>query len=229
MDTLEPIKKILFGTVTHVKTSENVVALTFDDGPDPLYTPRLLEILKRYEAKATFFMIGTNARQYPDIVRQVASAGHAVCNHSWDHALFSTLNVRECYHQVRRCQKAIAPYGLRIFRPPKGYQNRLSRVVLFILGFKVVMWDVSVGDYMVKEPQAMADDLALHLRPGSIIDLHDSLWDPLSPENKDRSQTLRAVEILLDKFWNHYQFVTIRDLLKCGSPQKRNWYWSGQR
>jgi hypothetical protein len=90
------------------------------------------------------------------------------------------------------------------------------------------MWNVAVGDYMVKKPESLAEDLALHLKPGSIIDLHDSLWDPITPENIDRSQTLRAVEILLKKVGSLFQFVTIQELLRCGSPQKMNWYWSGK-
>ena len=91
----------LFGTITHVKTNHHVVALTFDDGPDPRYTSRLLEILKRHEAKATFFMIGKNAQRYPHIVKQVFQAQHAIGNHSWDHPSFPLITERQRRAEIR--------------------------------------------------------------------------------------------------------------------------------
>ena len=222
------MERMLLGTITHVSTANNIAALTFDDGPDPEFTPRLLEILENYGARATFFMLGVKATQHPNILKQVANAGHAIGNHSWDHAIFTSLSMRECYRQVLKCQQALAPFGVRIFRPPKGYQNRLSRITLFSLGFKVVTWNVGVEDYFVKPPESMAADLIRQVEPGCIICLHDGLWDPRTKEAMDRSQTLRAVELMLERVGDRFQFVTIPYLLKCGSPQKMDWYMSGK-
>src|SRR6478735_7834989 len=84
---LVPIER-RFGVITHVDTTEAVVALTFDDGPHPQWTPRLLDLLDRHGAKATFFMVGEMAMRHPDLVDRVISAGHAIGNHSWNHPSF---------------------------------------------------------------------------------------------------------------------------------------------
>src|SRR5690242_18370490 len=92
---LKSIPLFVFGTITHVSTSKPAVALTFDDGPDPVFTPRLLDILQQHHAKATFFMVGQAAERHPDIVKKVAAAGHAIGNLSWDHPSFPLLTGRE--------------------------------------------------------------------------------------------------------------------------------------
>ena len=118
-------------TYKRVKTSQPVVALTFDDGPHPDFTPRVLDILSIYDARATFFMIGKRARQYPHLIKEVAEAGHSIGNHSWDHQPLIGLSRKERKGQIRACKKALYPYGEMIFRPPKGYQNHASRIDVF--------------------------------------------------------------------------------------------------
>jgi peptidoglycan/xylan/chitin deacetylase (PgdA/CDA1 family) len=104
-------------TITHVPTQEPVAALTFDDGPRPECTPRLLDLLKRDRVHATSLMLGEAAKKYPDVVRQVAG-GHAIGNRSWDHWSFPLIRWRERPAQLRACASAIAPYGgQRLFRP----------------------------------------------------------------------------------------------------------------
>lgn len=89
LDSLYKIKEIakkqLLGTITHVRTRDNVVAFSFDDGPHPESTPAILNTLKKYNARATFFMVGKSAFKYPELVLQIAKAGHAIGNHSWAH------------------------------------------------------------------------------------------------------------------------------------------------
>ena len=109
------------GTVSFVQTNERVAALTFDDGPHPDFTPRLLEILKRYDVRSTFFMVGEAAMKRPDLVRRVAEEGHTIGNHSWDHATFPLLSGRERRLQMRRCAKVLEPYGRRLFRPMRSW------------------------------------------------------------------------------------------------------------
>jgi peptidoglycan-N-acetylglucosamine deacetylase len=118
----------VIGTISHVHTRESVAALTFDDGPDPEYTPRLLAILERYRAQATFFMTGKAAQAHPELVRRVAQAGHAIGNHSWDHPSFPLISGRERRAQIRACAQALVPYGSRLFRPPYTEQNLGSRI-----------------------------------------------------------------------------------------------------
>src|SRR6266849_2574451 len=103
------VARNLIGTIAHVATRDAVAALTFDDGPHPEYTPRLLQILERHQARATFFMLGEKAHRYPELVQRVAQAGHAIGNHSWDHPVFPEISRRERRDQIRACAKAIDP------------------------------------------------------------------------------------------------------------------------
>src|SRR2546422_5376827 len=89
------------GSITHVETAEPVAALTFDDGPHAASTPQLLEILERHHARATFFMLGQFAIQYPELVQRIAQAGHAIGNHSWDHASFPFITGRQRRAPIR--------------------------------------------------------------------------------------------------------------------------------
>lgn len=131
------IKKVL-GSLTSVVTKDPLVALTFDDGPHPEYTPRVMEILARHQARATFFMVGKAAQQYPDLVRKIGEAGHAMGGHSWDHISFRQLTGRERRRQMRACQQILAPHGQLLFRPPYGDQSVASRLDAFWLGYEVV-------------------------------------------------------------------------------------------
>ena len=142
---LKVVPLLAVGTITRVSTSKPVAALTFDDGPDPVFTPRLLAVLHKHQAKATFFMVGKAAERHPDIVKEVAVAGHAIGNHSWDHPSFPLISRRERWAQVRACEKAIAPYGQRLFRPPYGDQNLLSRLEASWLGYQVITLLPCVG------------------------------------------------------------------------------------
>ena len=101
----------IVGTITGADTPERVVALTFDDGLHPKFTPDLLDILQEHGAKATFFVVGAAVRRYPHIVRRAAEAGHAIGNHSWDHPSFPFISRRERFRQVHACAGVIAASG----------------------------------------------------------------------------------------------------------------------
>src|SRR5262247_3415195 len=149
----------VLGTTTHVNTLDPVVALTFDDGPDPVYTPRLLDILEIHGAHATFFMTGEAAQRHPELVKRVAQGGHAIGNHSWNHPSFPLISGRERREQIRACAKATAPYGKRLFRPPYGEQNIASRFAPLLLGYQVIMFDVSTDDWCGADAVSIADQL----------------------------------------------------------------------
>jgi peptidoglycan/xylan/chitin deacetylase (PgdA/CDA1 family) len=217
------------GAITSVETPEPLVALTFDDGPDPTSTPRLLRLLERYGASATFFMVGAAAHRHPGLVRQVAEAGHAIANHSWDHSSFPAISGRQRRTQIRWCQRAVAPYGLRLFRPPYGRQNVASRLDARLLGFQVVTWSLSVADWREPEAGVMAKRLVTGMRPGSIVLLHDSIFraEPEVSIHYDRQPLLRAVEMLLEQQHGTYEFVTVPELMARGRPLVREWYDDG--
>jgi peptidoglycan/xylan/chitin deacetylase (PgdA/CDA1 family) len=213
----------LAGTITRVETSQLVAALTFDDGPDPEYTPRLLDVLRRHQAKATFFMLGAHAQQLPELVRQVVAEGHAVANHSWDHRVFPELNSRQRRQQLAACQRALGPRALRMFRPPKGKQTLGSRFDLWLARYTVVGWSVGAEDWLDRTEQWMAHRMQEKLAPGCIICLHDALVDPMWDGGNDRSRTIAAVDLLLTATSSRYRYVTVPELLTCGRVSKKNW------
>ncbi len=215
------------GTITHVSTPDPVAALTFDDGPDPEFTPRFLQILERHQARATFFMVGEVAQRYPELVRQVAQAGHAVGNHSWDHPSFPLISGRERRRQIRACEHAIAPYGQGLFRPPFGHQNVASRLDALWLGLKVIAWNIAAEDWLGHDAQWIADRVATQIQPGSVVLFHDSLYTLLEERYADREPTLEAVNVLLKCLGQRFGFVTVPELLRHGRPQHQHWYPMG--
>jgi peptidoglycan/xylan/chitin deacetylase (PgdA/CDA1 family) len=215
--------KSLLGTITNVHATEPVVALTFDDGPDPEWTPRLLEIMQRHNALGTFFMIGAQAAQHPDVVARVASGGHAIGNHTWDHPSFPLVSSRERFKQLRRCSRVLGSSVGRMFRPPYGSQNARSRLDLAMAGFSVVTWNVAPRDWLDHDAGTIAADLAKNVYPGSIIVLHDRLSDALKPEYFNRQPTLDAVELLLQEMTGRFRFVTVPQLLQFGPARRVFW------
>jgi peptidoglycan/xylan/chitin deacetylase (PgdA/CDA1 family) len=213
------------GTVTSVATGDPIVALTFDDGPHPDYTPRLLDILERYRARATFFMVGEAAQKYPEIVRRVAQAGHAIGNHSWDHPSFPLISGRERRAQIRACAKVIAPYtdGVRLFRAPYGDQNLASRLDALLLGYQDIMFNIDTDDWCGGNGASVADQIERRIQPGSVIILHDRLFDALEESYFDREGVLDAVQILLQRMGERFRFVTVPELLRHGKPQREIW------
>jgi peptidoglycan-N-acetylglucosamine deacetylase len=213
------------GTITHVATQSPVAALTFDDGPDPAWTPRLLEILAAHGARATFFMLGRAAERYPDVVQSAARGGHAIGNHSWDHPSFALVRGPERRAQIRRCARAVGAHGIRLFRPPFGQQTLASRIDAFRLGYRVVTWNVVAWDWLDRGAAWMTGELLAHIRPGSIVLLHDSLADGGYSEGShaDREDMLTAVSNVLQVLENTLTFVTVPELMTHGRAQRAPW------
>jgi peptidoglycan/xylan/chitin deacetylase (PgdA/CDA1 family) len=221
------------GTLSHVVTAEPVAALTFDDGPDPESTPRLLELLARHDARATFFMLGMAAQRHPELVRQVAEAGHVIGNHSWDHPSFPFISGGERCRQIRSSAVALAPYEARLLRPPYGYQDLRSRLDAWRLGYRVIGWSLDVGDWYKDNGEEMGRQLQRQVRPGSVILLHDALFVRPAAERehvivheprRPRDAMLAAVTNLLAGVNGALRFVTIPELLRYGQPVWLNWY-----
>ncbi len=154
-----------------VPTAERVMYLTFDDGPIPEVTPWVLDTLRPFGAKATFFCVGDNVLRHPEVYAQVLAEGHAVGNHTFNH-LNGWQTKRLTYlHNVRRCARVV---DSRLFRPPYGRllpgQHRFLK-----RHFRIIMWDVLSGDFdQAITPQRCLDHVLGHAGPGSIVVLHDS-------------------------------------------------------
>ena len=209
-----------------VHTSRNVAALTFDDGPHPAFTPELLAILERHRVKATFFMLGRSAEENPDIVKSVAEKGHEIGNHSWDHASFTGIGGATRRNQIRSCANALTPYGNRLFRPPFGHLTWLSNLEARIMRYEVVMWNADSRDWVQQDSKQLSLRLIDMIKPGSIVLLHDAVW--ISGEESfrknppelatDRSGMLEAIEIVLSKIGEDFEFTTVSQLLTYGAP-----------
>ena len=216
--TLSAIDQRAMGIITHVITRDAIAALTFDDGPHPHFTPPLLEILAHYQVRATFFMLGEAAQKYPDLVRQVAQAGHIIGNHSWDHPKFPLISRRARRQQLHACERAIAPYGQRLFRPPFGQQNDASRFDAWWLGYQVINWNLDSRDWIDDDAHSIADRLVNQIHSGSIILLHDGLFQPAEKRYANRQPMLEAVTMVLQRLEGRLRFVTIPELIQCGFP-----------
>lgn len=213
------------GTIIRARVEEPLVALTFDDGPDPEWTPKILEVLARHEARATFFMIGKRAAKHPELVRRVAGGGHAIGNHSWDHPSFPLLKGRWRRAQIRWAGEALKPYGEKLFRPPYGHQSLGSRLDAARLGYRVVTWTVNAEDWRDDPADALVSRVRARLVPGSLLLFHDSLFSTDDLRFRDRGPTLEAVERLLAELSGSYGFVTVPELLRRGRPRRWHWYW----
>jgi len=208
------------GTITGVTTRDPVAALTFDDGPHPEYTPRLLDLLERYQARATFFMVGEAAQRHPELVRQVAQGGHAIGNHSWDHPFFPSLPGRTRRQQMRACEQALAPYGQRLFRPPYGAQSLASRLDALWLRYRVVTWNLEAKDWREHDAEWLAERLTRGIQPGSIVLLHDAIYRSQQPVPQyNREPMLAALSLFLAQLEGRFHFITIPELLHYGRPQ----------
>jgi peptidoglycan/xylan/chitin deacetylase (PgdA/CDA1 family) len=168
-------------------------------------------------------MIGEAAQRHPDLVRQVAQAGHAIGNHSWDHPCFLSLSGRERRKQIDDCRRAIAPYGCRLFRPPYGDQNLASRLDALWMRHRVVTWSIDTKDWLNRAPEEMVDKILAEIQPGCIILFHDGS-ERRGDQSPDRSRTLRAVSLLFARLGGAFSFVTIPQLLRSSRPRLRLWF-----
>jgi peptidoglycan/xylan/chitin deacetylase (PgdA/CDA1 family) len=217
----------LFGRTICRTNSPGKLAITFDDGPNPAITPRLLDLLDRYNAKATFFVIGAFARECPDLVRETVARGHVVGNHTETHPPLVWLRPAQIQAELLLCHKAItnavgAPP--KWFRPPFGLRNPWLAGAARALDMRVVMWTLIPGDWHAQSDEwligrmkpiaAHAERLAKNATgTGDILCLHDGSH---RAQNGDRAHTLAALEHWLPR-WRDLglEFVTINDAVRA--------------
>lgn len=171
--------RLLFRHFTwRINTNQKTVFLTFDDGPTPEITTWTLDRLREYGAKATFFCIGSNVRQFPQIVTQIVSEGHSIGNHTNEHVLGWQTDNQLYYRDCAQCDDALSNVGIstKLFRPPYGKIKKSQSKDLRKLGYKIIMWDVLSADYEVElSPQQCLGNVTKNVSPGSIIVFHDSV------------------------------------------------------
>ncbi|MGG1314541.1 MULTISPECIES: polysaccharide deacetylase family protein [Cohnella] len=198
--------------VWEVPGNEKLVALTFDDGPDPEDTPRILELLKRYGARATFFVMGKKAVQHPDIVRREALEGHEVANHTFSHLVLRRSvpsgRIREEIVATQEAVAAATGQAPQLFRPPEGVFDPHVLEVIKREGLQTIMWSWHQDTHDWSRPgvNRIVKTVLGHIRNGDIILMHDYVHGP--------TQTVDALARILPKLTDEgYRFVTVSELL----------------
>ncbi len=160
-----------------IATDKKEVFLTFDDGPVPDFTPWVLDTLRQYNAKATFFCVGENIKRYPEIYQQILNDNHATGNHTFNHLVGWKTPTREYVKNISKAQSYMTGQNTtsKLFRPPHGRIRPLQAKILRKKGFKIVMWDVLSGDFdQTLSKEDCYEHTLKHIRNGSIVVFHDS-------------------------------------------------------
>ncbi|MBW3112310.1 polysaccharide deacetylase family protein [Bacillus sp. MCCB 382] len=190
---------------TSVEPGEKYVALTFDDGPDPDVTPRILKVLKDHDVHATFFMLGSQAEKYPDIAKEVAKAGHEIGNHSDHHKDLTKIRKEEMTQEVlassRKIMNATGQLPT-VLRPPYGAINNEVETLAHDNGSSLVLWSVDSLDWKNKNVNAIHSTVQKEMAPGAIILLHDV--------HSTTADALPGLLTMLEK--EGYEFLTVSQL-----------------
>lgn len=195
---------------SRVKTNLPYIAITFDDGPNPTNTPRLLDMLKKRNIKATFYVVGKNASQYPSIIRRIVAEGHEIGSHSWSHPNFSKMSNSAIRAELTKTENAIvAASGVRprTLRPPYGALRSSQRAwVNKEFGYRIILWDVDPLDWKRPGPSVVTSRILSHTHNGSIILAHDL-----------HKSTVDAMPATLDGLLRRgFKFVTVSQLIALG-------------
>lgn len=177
----------------------NAVALTFDDGPDPEFTPRVLELLRAKDVHAAFFCVGSRVREHPELARRIAEAGHLLGNHSDSHAMWINFSARKrLRREIAACNDAIeqaAGVKPRLYRAPHGFKNPALGDVLREQGMTAIGWQVRGFDAVVSDAGRIAQRIVDKAKAGGVILLHDGAG---LQGSRDRAATLAALPVVID-------------------------------
>ncbi|MBP3950812.1 polysaccharide deacetylase family protein [Bacillus sp. YZJH907-2] len=198
--------------------TENRVALTFDDGPDPRFTPQLLDVLSKFNVPATFFVMGARAEAYPEITKRMANEGHIIGNHTYWHPNLVQENIASLKREIRQTEDVIADlvgYRTKLFRPPYGFlYNELVEEVAE-LNYTIIGWSLDTLDWRELGADNIAYNVINNIEPGSIILMHDGgEWDA------DRTGTIESLKQIIPVLQEQgFEFVTVPELLSI--PYKK--------
>jgi peptidoglycan/xylan/chitin deacetylase (PgdA/CDA1 family) len=188
---------------------KKVIALTFDDGPWPNTTAKVLDILKKNRIKSTFFVVGQNVKNYPDLTKQIVADGHIIANHTWHH-WYHHMNAQAAAYEVANTGDIIyQTTGVRtsLFRPPGGIMNNGVAAYAKNNKYAVIMWSADSMDYSRPAVPRLMNNIFREAKPGGIVLMHDG--------GGDRSHTVKALPEIISRFRKQgYEFVTVPELLE---------------
>jgi len=205
----------LFGSALTAPARPGEIALTFDDGPNPTWTPKLLDILASHDVRATFFLLGARAKAEPELVRRIAAAGHVIGNHTWSHpnlARSSSDVIREQLKRTQEMLQQITGAPVKFFRPPYGARRPAVFRIAREMGLEPVLWNAMVPDWSDPSPDRIAQRLSERIarlqqtgRAANIV-LHDGGHnDPAA----NRQPSVLAAEKLIVEYKSTHRFVTL--------------------
>lgn len=196
--------------VWELKLPVKAVAITFDDGPSPSFTDQILVLLKKHQAKATFFVSGRQAVLFPEVIQRIDQAGHEIGNHLYHHIPIPGLTGKQLYQELAKNHyliEKITGKKIGLFRPINGYYDEKVVWIAHSLNYQIILWSLDSRDWSGKSGTQIAGNILQEIKPGQIILFHD--------QGGDRSNTIDALSIILPKLYTQgYRFLTVSDLLK---------------
>lgn len=204
------------GTIYRVKTDKKHVVLTFDDGPSPIWTPKILDELKNENIKATFFMIGHHVQKYPDIAKRVADEGHTIGNHGYAHSVMLYYKPAEIEEEIKYTEyviKEITGVTTKYFRPPKAWLRRTIKEKVKSMGYETVLWSLNSKDWVSFNHKTITRYISKHIKNGDILLFHDS-GNVTSIEGGSRLQTVKTISLLARTLREKgFEFISIEELI----------------
>ena len=217
---------ILFFQLVTISYAENIIyrqvsndnmqiALTFDDGPHPGRTSEILDILEKFNIKATFFPIGENIQNYPDVFNDIIKAGHEIGNHTFSHSSLKNCSINTISEELGTFEKAISKHDCKrttLIRPPEGSYNDQLKTYAQENNYRIILWSVDTMDWAHKSVEEIVDNVMHNTTGGDIILMHDYI--------SGKSSTREALKIFIPKLIERgFEFVTVSDLIKKSAQE----------
>lgn len=200
--------------------SSKKVALTFDDGPFPYYTGMILDILKKYDVRATFFVVGQMVKTYPHLARRIVEEGHEIANHSYSHPMLNGLSRKRAYSEIVNTHaviKKVTGQVPKFFRPPYGSYQKTAYSIAEQNGYTIVLWSSDCRDWSKPGVQTIVNKVMWKIKPGDIVLLHDG--------GGNRIQTVKATEIIIQQLIKtNYEMVTLSEMFHPEEPDSDEFY-----
>ncbi len=190
-------------------TEKKIIALTFDDGPHPKQTPAILDILKKYNIKATFFVVGENAEYYPETMKRLCEEGHEIGNHTFSHVDIRKTKRNSLIDDIQKNHDIIKKYNNSeptLLRPPGGVLNTDIKDIANSFGYNIILWNIDTRDWSHESVDSIENNILKNIENGSIILFHDYILNP--------TPTPEAINKIIPELQKEgYTFVTVSELI----------------